>query len=82
MLQEDLSTLTDEQLLKHAKLMKKTKIYDAVIVGFLAGVAIYSTVNNGFGLLTFLPLVYIPIAGRNNKKRTAVEAVLKERGLE
>jgi len=73
--------LTDEELLQEAKKMKLTKLYDAGIVGFLAGVAIYSTVTNGFGLLTFLPLVYVPIAGRNNKKRKELEKQLKARNL-
>lgn len=79
--QKELSALSDAELLQEAKKMKPTKIYDAVIFGFLIGVAIYSTVNNGFGLLTFLPLVYLPIAGRNNAKRSALEKLLNERNL-
>lgn len=75
------AAMTDEALLEHAKILKKMKIYDAVIIGFLIGIAIYASVKNGFGLLTFLPLVYIPIAKRNNDKRSEVEKILKERNL-
>jgi len=79
--QKQLEESTDEELLKYQKVMKPTKVYDAVIVGFLAGIAIWSSVKNGFGLLTFLPIAYVPIASRNNKKRAELERILKERGL-
>ena len=61
--------------------MKSTNLYDAVIFGFLIGIAIYSSVKNGFGLLTFLPLVYIPIAARNKTKKKELQKLLKERDL-
>jgi uncharacterized membrane protein YobD (UPF0266 family) len=74
--------LSNEELLKSVKLHRKMKIYDAVIVGVLIGIGIYSTINQGFGLLTFLPLVYIPIVGKNNKRRELLETLAAERGLE
>jgi|GEM_PF-124272 len=79
---KDFSDLSDDALLKQAKFHKKTKIYDAVIVGFLIGVSIYSIINNGFGILTFLPLVYLPIANRNNKYRAKLKKSVEERGME
>ncbi len=81
MKQNKLAELTDEELLQEAKRTKPTKIYDAVIIGFLIGIAIYSSVKNGFGLLTFLPLVYLPIAGKNKMKNKGLEKLLKERNL-
>ncbi|MEQ8475496.1 FUSC family protein [Fulvivirga sp.] len=78
---KELSELTYEELLKEAKTLKPTKVYDAAIFGILIGISIYSSVTNGFGLLTFLPLVYIPIANKNKTKRKEVERLLKERGL-
>jgi hypothetical protein len=47
----------------------------------LIGVAVYSTVRNGFGLLTFLPLIYIPIAAKNKARNKEVEKLVKEREL-
>lgn len=76
-----LAQLTEEELLKKAKKMKSTKLYDAVIFGFLVGIAIYSSVKNGFGLLTFLPLAYLPIAGKNRANSKELESLLKEKGL-
>lgn len=79
--QKKLAELTDEELSEQAKKNKSYKIYDAVIFGFLIGVAIYSTVKNGLGLLSFLPLVYLPIAAKNRKRRMEIDELMKERKL-
>lgn len=81
MKQKELAELTDEDLLQEPKKIKPTNIYDAVIFGILIGIAIYSSVNNGFGLLTFLPLVYVPMAVKNKAKNRELEKLLKERNL-
>ena len=81
MKQNKYSDLTDEELLEQANTIKRTKIYDAVFFGVLIGIAIYSTVKNGFGLLTFLPLVYLPIAAKNKSKIRELEKLMKERNL-
>jgi uncharacterized membrane protein YobD (UPF0266 family) len=80
-MQKELSELTDQELLQEAKKSKPTNLYDAVIFGILIGIAIYSTVKNDLGLLTFLPLIYIPIAAKNKIKNKALEKLLKERNL-
>lgn len=79
---KDFSDLSDDALLKQAKFHKKTKIYDAVIFGFLIGVSIYSIINNGFGILTFLPLVYLPVANRNHKYRAKLKQYIEQLGLD
>ena len=81
MKQKELMDMTDEELLQQAKVMKPTKIYDAVIFGVLIGIAIYSSVRNGFGFLTFLPLIYLPVAARNKTRIKELEKLLKQRGL-
>lgn len=73
--------LTDEALLEKAKKMKSGNLFDALAIGLLAGIAIYSTVKNGWGLLTFLPLLYIPVAARNKAQYQEILKVLKERNL-
>jgi len=78
---KNLAELKDEELLQEAKKNKLTNLYDAIIFGFLIGVAIYSSVKNGFGLLTFLPLVYVPVAAKNKNQKKKVERLLKERNL-
>ncbi|HOX81563.1 MAG TPA: FUSC family protein [Chryseolinea sp.] len=82
MTQKVLAELTNEELLGEAKKTKSSKIFDALAIGLLVGIAIYSSITNGIGLITFLPLVYIPIAARNNIKRKELEKLLKERNLE
>lgn len=81
MKQKEIAELTDEEVLQEAKKLKNTKIYDALIFGILFGIAIYSTVKNDFGLLTFLPLVYAPIAVKNKTKKSDLDELLKERNL-
>ena len=73
--------MTDTELLQEAKKSKPIKIYDAIIVGVLAGIAIYSSVANGFGLLTFLPFVYVPIAAKNQQRMSRLRKQLSDRGL-
>ena len=73
--------LTDDELLQEVKKMKTTTIFDALIFGILIGIAIYSSVKNGFGLLTFLPLIYLPIAGKNRIKNKELKQLLIERNL-
>ena len=80
-MKQKLTELSDEELLQEAKKMKSAKVYDAVIFGILIGIAIYSSIKNGFGLLTFLPLVYAPIAVKNKTKNRELEKLLKERNL-
>ena len=76
-----LAELTDEELLQEEKKIKPTYLYDAIIFGVLIGIAMYSSVKNGIGLLTFLPLVYAPVAVKNKTKKRALEKLLKERNL-
>ena len=51
MTQEELAALTDQELLQEAKKIKSANLTDAIIIGVLIGIAIYSTVKNGVGLL-------------------------------
>lgn len=76
------SELTDQELLQEVKRNKKSSTIDAVIFGVLFGIAIFSIVNNGIGVLTFLPVVYIPIAAMNKRRNKALAEQLKERNLQ
>ncbi|MDQ7918062.1 FUSC family protein [Mesonia sp. MT50] len=76
-----LADLTDEELLQEEIRIKPFKLYDAIIFGVLIGIATYKTLKNGLGLLTFLPLIYLPIAANNKAKSIALQKLLKDRGL-
>ena len=54
-----LSEFTDLELLQEAKKMKTASITNAVIVGFLIGIIIYSIMKNGLGFLLVILLFLI-----------------------
>ena len=60
---------TDE-LVQGQKKVDSNSIYNAIIIGFLIGIAIYSTVKYGLGFFTFFPLffVYLLIKRRKTNK--------------
>lgn len=67
---ENLTELTDQELLQKLKNLKTNKITDAVLIGFTIGIVVYSAVKNGFGFFTFFPLIltYIIVRNSNNNK--------------
>ena len=79
MTQTALSELTMEELLQEAKKRKQSYYMNCGIVGFMAGIACYSTVRNGFGFFTFLPLIAAPMAARSSKEFKAVKQEIASR---
>ena len=73
--------LTDEELIFEFKRIKSTLIVNAVLFGVMIGIATYSTVKNGLGILTFFPLFFIPMGIKNRAHKKALEKQLKERNL-
>lgn len=83
MTNKELSTLTDQELLDEAKKMKSFSITNALFIGFLAGIVVYSIAKNSWGLLTIIPLflIYQLVNGAKNKKHKELQKLLKERNL-
>ncbi len=81
MTQKELSELTDQELLDQAKKMKSTSTTNAVFIGFMIGIVIYSTVKNSLGFFTLIPLFIIFKLVNNSKNNKALEKLLKERKL-
>lgn len=79
--QNDLKSLTDEQLLQEQKRLKSNNIINAVLIGALIGVAIYSAAKNGVGFFTFFPLFFVYLLFNNGKKAKAIKEELKVRNL-
>ena len=50
--------LTNQKRNKSSQ-MKSTQILDAIIIGFLFGIIIYSVVNKSWGFLTLIPIYMI-----------------------
>ena len=81
MIQKILSEFTDAELLLESRRMKSTQFINAVLFGVMIGVATYSTMKNGFGILTFFPLLFIQMLLKNRSRKKAVDALVKERNL-
>lgn len=82
MTQKELSELTDQELLDKAKKMKSTKVINAVLIGFMIGVVIYSVANNTIGLVTLIPLFFIYKMVNKSTDDIALKSILKERDLD
>ncbi len=86
---KDLHNLTDEELLIEKDKLKKSKVFHATAIGFLAGILLFGVVSwslsskKHLGLLIpmLIPIVFIYRMLKNPKKNMALEEVLKERGL-
>ena len=83
MTQKELSEFTDQELLDEAKKMKTFSITNALIIGFLMGIIVYSFAKNSWGLLTLIPLyfTYKLVNDPKNKRNKNLKILLKERNL-
>lgn len=81
MTQKELSELTDQELLDEAKKMKSTSITNAVLIGFLIGIIIYSIMKNSLGFFTLIPLFFAYKIFNNSKDNKDLKRLLKERNL-
>ena len=82
MIQKKLENLTDEELLKERKKLKRAKIINATLIGFLIGIIVWSVAKNTWGLLTLIPLFLIYKLVNNSKQDKDLEELLKERNLD
>ena len=76
-----ITEFTDEELLQEAKNMKYRSIINALIIGFMIGVVIYSILKNTVGLFILIPLFFIYKMVNNSKNDKALKDQLKKRNL-
>lgn len=67
MTKEELNNLTDDELLNEKRKMKNSKIINAVLIGFCAGIIIWSVAKNTWGFLTLIPIFFIYKLVNNSK---------------
>ncbi|MEM7574627.1 MAG: FUSC family protein [Bacteroidota bacterium] len=79
---EELSALSDAELREKAKIMKRSEILHALVIGLMAGVVIYSVVANSWGFFTLIPLFFISRLLRQSDEYKALKSVLAERKLD
>ncbi len=80
--QQEISQLTDKELLEAAKNNKPSPIIDAFFIGFLVGIIIYSVAANTWGLVTLIPLILIYAFLKKPKQYIALKEELKKRNLQ
>ena len=81
MIQKDFSELSNKDLLFEGKKIKSGNIMNAVLFCVMIGVAAWSTIKYGLGIITFFPLLFIQMLLKNNARKKAFESELKERNL-
>ena len=79
---QELSKLTDEELLEAVKKSKPSPIIDAFFIGFLAGILIYSAAANTWGLVSLIPLFLIYLLLKKPRKYKALKKELEKRNLQ
>ena len=79
--QEELSKLSVEELITFAKQNKPSPIIDALIIGFLFGIIIFSVAASSWGLVTLIPLYLIYVFLKKPKRQAAIKEELKKRDL-
>jgi hypothetical protein len=78
----DLTSLSDAELLEFAKQNQPSPLVDAFIIGFLIGILIFAAAVNGWGLVMLIPLFMIRAFLKKPKRHEALVIELKKRGLE
>ena len=78
---EELSQLTDEQLLELAKHNKPSPVIDAFFIGFLIGIIIYGAIVNALGFLSVIPLFLIYKFLKKPQQHKDLMNELEKRGL-
>ena len=76
--QKEPSEMTGEELSAELQKIKSTNIVNAVLVGVMIGVSIYSTVKNGFGILSAFPLFFIAMFAKKWSYKKNLENELKK----
>lgn len=78
---QELSKLSDKELLEAAKNNKPSPIIDAFFIGFLVGILIYGAAANAWGFSFLLPLFLIYLLLKKPKKYEMLKKELKARNL-
>ena len=56
---EEVEGPTDVELSQDARRSRSTPMVNAVLIGFMIGIIIYSVVENSVGLFTLVPLYFV-----------------------
>lgn len=87
---KDYYRLTDDELLFEKRKLKKSKLFHATAIGFLAGILIFGVVSwslssekrIGFLIPMLIPVTFIYRLQKKPNKSNDLEEALKDRGLD
>jgi hypothetical protein len=77
--QKPLTEFTEEELLQEEKKLQEKVRYNAFAIGLLAGIAVWSIVKNGIGILPFILGAIIVYLVSADKKYKAVKTEIESR---
>lgn len=77
MKKKELSELTEQQLLDKAKKTKSTAMMNAVLIGIMIGIIVWSVAKNTVGVFTLIPLFFIYKLINGSKNDDALKDSLK-----
>ena len=86
---KDLCKMTNDELLVEKQKMKSSKIFNAIFIGFLAGILTVGTIawilsskkNLAFWIPMLFPIIFIYRQFKKPNEFKELEELLKERGL-
>jgi hypothetical protein len=79
--QQELSQLSDNELLEEFRKIKPSPMMDAFFIGFLIGIIIFSIAVSAWGFITLLPLFLIYLFLKKAKRYEALKKELEKRNL-
>jgi ABC-type phosphate transport system permease subunit len=77
------SKFSDQELLEEQKKLKSFSLTNALFIGFLLGVIVFSILKSSWGMLTLIPIyfIYKMVNDPRNKKVKELEKEFKDRNL-
>lgn len=77
------SKFSDQELLEEQKKLKSFSLTNALFIGFLLGVIVFSIIKSSWGMLTLIPIyfIYKMVNDPRNKKVKELEKEFKDRNL-
>jgi hypothetical protein len=78
---DELTQLSDKELLEEIKKIKPSPMLDAFFIGFLIGIIIFSVAANTWGLVSLIPLYLVYVFLKKSKRYEALKKELQQRNL-
>jgi len=78
---EELSELSDEELLEVARKNKPSPVFDAFFIGFLIGIILFGVLASAWGFLILIPLYMIYRFLKKPQRYAELREELEKRNL-